>query len=191
MAPPVLADENLVAAMDHPARAHIMGVLSHRVASPAEIARELSCDTNYLAYHIRRLKELGLIELARVERTPGGRITGRYYRATARSWIDAENWKKVPLENQHAVTATVLATCNADLRAAVTAGTIHGEDNVIARIPLAVDRKGYDELVELLNETTERVVNVQERSAARMRRDDETLLVKVHIVQFESPDPVD
>jgi DNA-binding transcriptional ArsR family regulator len=188
---PILADENLVAAMDHPTRVHIMGVLHQRVASPAEMAKELGRDTNYLAYHVRKLTDLGLIELVKVEKTSGGRITGRYYRAAARGWIDAEDWKRVSPENQTAITATILAACNADLRAAVTAGTIHGDDNVIARIPVAVDRSGYKELVDLLNETTERVVNIQEHSAARMRRDDETLLVKVHIVQFESPDPVD
>jgi DNA-binding transcriptional ArsR family regulator len=187
--PPHLADEGLVAAMDHPTRVHIMGVLSQRVASPAEIARELGRDTNYLAYHFRKLTELGVIELVKVEKTPGGRIKGRYYRAAARSWLDAEGWQRVPAQSQTAVTATILAACNADLRDAITSGTIHGDDNVIARIPLLVDRAGYEELVDLLNETTQRVVGIQERSAGRMRRDDESLLVKVHIVQFESPDP--
>jgi DNA-binding transcriptional ArsR family regulator len=184
-----LTDEALIAAMDHPTRVHIMSVLAKRVASPTEIAKELGRDLNYLSYHVRRLKELGLIELVRIERTPGGRVTGRFYRATTRTWIDSERWQRMPEETHSGITGTLLDTCNADLRAAITAGTIHGDDNVIARIPLTVDRPGYEEVVELLDETIQRVLAIQDRAAARMKDDDDPLLAKVHIVHFESPAP--
>ncbi|HEX5930047.1 MAG TPA: hypothetical protein VFY48_11725 [Solirubrobacterales bacterium] len=167
-----------------------MGVLNQRVARPAEIAMELGVETNCLMYHVRKLVELGLIELVKVEKTDGGRILGHYYRATARPWVEAEEWKQIDPKDQVAVTAMILANCNADMRSAVSAGTIHGEDNVIARIPIAVDSAGDKELVDLLNETTHKVLDIAERSAARAGTDTGELTpFKVHLLHFESPGP--
>lgn len=189
--PPLeLADTRLVAAMDHPYRVHIMGVLSQRVASPAEIAKELGVETNALMHHFRKLLDLGVIELVRVAETEGGRLLGHYYRAIARGWVEADEWKRVSPADQPAITAMILANCNADLRAAVAAGTIHGDENVIARVPVAVDTTGEKELVDLLNETTREVLHIAERSAARMGSPNSELkAVKVHIIHFESPSP--
>lgn len=187
--PKQLTDEALIAAMNHPARIHIMSVLAERVASPAEVAREINRDTNYLAYHFRRLKELELIELVRVERTAGGRVTGRFYRATARSWLEPEDWRRIPEETHGTITSTLLDACNTDLRAAITAGTIHEDDNVIARVPLVVDRAGYEEVVDLLGETVRRLLAIPARASARMAEDEDPLHLKVHIVHFESPSP--
>lgn len=184
-----LTDPELLAAMDHAYRVHIMGVLNQRVASQGEIAKELGIESNALSYHFRKLESLGVIELVRVDRTPGGRLKGRFYRATVRGWLESDEWKNVDPSDQPAITAMILANCNADLRAAITAGTIHGDDNVIARVPAAVDPEGWGEVVDVLTEATRQVVHIAERSAARMRPGDELMPIKVHIIHFESPGP--
>lgn len=184
-----LADPELLAAMDHPYRVHIMGVLNQRVASQGEIAKELNIESNALSYHFRKLEGLGVIELVREERTSGGQLIGRFYRATVRGWIESDEWKNVDPKDQPAVTAMILANCNADLRAAITSGTIHGDDNVIARVPAAVDGEGWREVTDLLNEATRGIVQASERSAARMSPGDELIPIKVHILQMESPGP--
>jgi DNA-binding MarR family transcriptional regulator len=184
-----LADPQLLAAMDHPYRVHIMGVLNQRVASQGEIAKELKVESNTLSYHFHKLEALGVIEFVREERTSGGQLIGRFYRATVRGWIESDEWKTIDPKDQPAVTAMILANCNADLQAAITAGTIHGEDNVIARVPAAVDREGWREVSDLLNEATREIVHIAERSAARMRPGDELIPIKVHILQMESPGP--
>lgn len=184
-----LADEDLLAAMDHPFRVHIMGVLNQRVASPGEIAQELELKARDLVYHFDKLEALGVIEFVREKRTPGGRLIGRYYRATKRGWVEADQWKRVDPRERPGVTAMILANCNNDIRAAMQAGTMDGDDNVLARVPAAVDDQGWQEVVDLLNETTRGVVGIAERSAARMKPGDTLRPIKVHIIQFESPGP--
>jgi DNA-binding transcriptional ArsR family regulator len=187
--PAALVDMELIAAIDHPYRAHILAVTTQRVASQAEMARDLGVKSNVLSHHIRKLESLGLIELAREEFTKGGKRIGRWYRGVGKSWVEADQWKEVPPEQQPAVTAQILANCNADLRAAILAGTVHGDDNVIARAPVAVDRQGWEELVTLLNQTTREVMNIAARSDARLKPGETLTPAKVHIIHFESPGP--
>lgn len=188
-APKELADPRLVAAIDHPWRAHVLAITNQRVASQAEMAADLRIKSRQLSYHIEKLLDLGLIELVKEEKTPGGRRLGRWFRAIGRSWAEADQWKTISKKNQTAVTSKILSNCNLDLQAAIAAGTIHGDDNVIARIPLAVDGPGWKELCALLNDTTKQAVEIAERSAARMKPGGELTPAKVHIIQFESPGP--
>jgi DNA-binding transcriptional ArsR family regulator len=187
--PPDLTDAELIAAIDHPYRAHILAVTSQRVASQAEMSKDLKVKSNVLSHHLSKLEGLGLIELVKEEFTKGGKRKGRWYRAIGKSWVEADQWKQVSPEQQPAVTAQILANCNADLRAAVLAGTIHGDDNVIARAPVAVDKEGWTELVGLLNETTREVMNIAARSAARLKPGENLTPAKVHIIHFASPGP--
>lgn len=73
--------------------------------------------------------------------------------------------------------------------AEIVSGTIHGEDNHISRIPMILDPEGYEELIKFLSNSTEELVGLQQRVASRMKKGGETILTKVHIIQFESPDP--
>lgn len=188
MQPPMLTNPQLVVAMAHPTRAHAVTVLNERVASAAEIGRELGRPAKHVSYHLKQLEKLGVIELVKVEQAAGGRTTGKYYRALARSWYDPESWKQIDREHQFGITSDILASCNADLAAAVKAGTIHRVDNHVSRIPLILDAGGYRELVDCLDELLPAVIEMQQRSAARMARGDEMVLAKVHIIQFPSPD---
>lgn len=188
---PSLADPGLLAAMDHPYRVHIMGVLNQRVESQGRMAKELGVKSNDLQYHINKLEKIGAIEFVREERTAGGRRVGKFYRARVRGWVEADEWKRVDPKDRPAVTAMILATCNSDIRAAYTGHTIDGDDNVIVRVPAAVDDQGWDEVVDLLNETTRGVIQIAEDSAARMRPGDVLRSIKVHIIHFESPGPAD
>lgn len=185
----MLTNQQLVAAMAHPTRAHAVTVLNERVACAAEIGRELDKPARHVSYHLKQLEKLGVVELVKVEQTAGGRTTGRYYRALVRSWYDPESWKQVDRENQAGITADILAACNADMVAAVKSGSIHRTDNHISRTPLLLEAGGYRELVDRLDALLPEVIEIQQRSAAEMTREDETVLAKVHLIQFQSPDP--
>jgi DNA-binding transcriptional ArsR family regulator len=185
----MLTNQQLVAAMAHPTRAHAVTVLNERVACAAEIGRELDRPARHVSYHLKQLEKLGVVELVKVEQTAGGRTTGRYYRALVRSWYDPESWKQVDRKHQAGITADILAACNADMVAAVRSGTIHRTDNHISRTPLLLEAGGYRELVDRLDALLPEVIEIQQRSAAEMTREDETVLAKVHLIQFQSPDP--
>lgn len=187
--PPMLTNQQLVSAMGHPTRAHAVTVLNEKVASAADIAREISETPGHVSYHLRVLERLGVIELVKVAKTAGGRSLGKYYRAVARSWFDPESWRQVDPAHQAGITSGILSSCNRDMVAAVKSGTIYRPDNHISRTPLTLDEEGYRELVDRLDALLPEVIEVQQHSAARVGRADETIPVKVHIIQMKSPDP--
>jgi len=186
--PPMLSNQQLVAAMGHPTRAHAVTVLNERVACAAEIGREIGKPARHVSYHLGQLQKLGVIEPVKVEPAAGTRSTATFYRALHRSWYDPESWKKVDPEHQPGITAGILSSCNLDLAAAVKSGSIHKTDNHISRTPLLLDSVGYRRLVDRLDGLLPEVIELQQRAAARMKRAGDTILAKAHIIQFPSPD---
>lgn len=179
----MLTNQQLVAAMRHPTRAHAVTVLNERTACAAEIGRELNRTARHVDYHLKQLEKYGVVEPVRADPR-----RGIFYRALVRSWYDPESWSQIDSKNQPGITAGILASCNADMAAAIQSGTIHHADNHISRTPLLLDAVGYRELVDRLDRLLPEVIEIQQRSAARMTRSDEAVLAKVHILQFVSPD---
>jgi DNA-binding transcriptional ArsR family regulator len=187
--PPDLSDANLLSALEHPTRVHALMVLNERISSAAEIGRELGLPSDHVSYHLKRLWRLGLIEPVEVQGHQRHRTRSRFYRALVRPWFDLEAWKTVDPRRQAAITASMLALCNADVVEAVRTETINEPDSHISRTPLIVDRRGYRDLGELLDGVILELLSLQERSAMRIAAGRERITTKVHLFQFESPDP--
>lgn len=185
----MLANQQLVAAMSHPTRALAVTVLNERVACAAEIGREMKKSARHVSYHLKVLERLGVVELVKEEQVAGGRASAKFYRALVRSWYDPESWKQIDSGHQPGITAGILSACNADLAEAVKSGTIHRPDNHLSRTPLLLDGSGYRELVDLLDGFLPQIIELQQQSANRISRDEESVLAKVHVIQFRSPDP--
>jgi predicted ArsR family transcriptional regulator len=166
-------------------------VLSQRAASPRELAEELDLPTRHVAYHVKRLEELGCVELAQARPASGGRVVEHIYRATQRSYFDADGWESLDDREKRGVTTTILRLGSEDVNEAMVSGTIHEpDDNHISRTVMSVDSEGWRELVDLLGDTVEGVLNIQERIAARTAGvDAEMMLTKVLILQFAAPEP--
>lgn len=188
-----LVNPQLAAALAHPTRAHALTVLSQRPASPRELAEELGVPTRHVAYHVKRLSELGCVELAESKQAGGGRVVEHVYRATQRSYFDADGWDSLDDRQKRGVTTTILRLASEDLSEAMFTGTIHKpDDNHISRTVMTVDWEGWRELVTLLNDTVEEVLEIQERIAGRARlsqEDVETFLAKILIFHFRAPEP--
>jgi DNA-binding transcriptional ArsR family regulator len=184
----MLTNQQLVTAMKHPTRAYAVTILNERVACAAEIGREIGKPARHVSYHLKQLEKLDVIELVKVESTAGGRTTGRYYRALARSWFDPESWDQIESKHQPGITADILSSCNSDLALAINSGGIHLVDSHISRTPLLLDPVGYRELVDRLDTLLPEVIEMQQQSAARMARNNDAVLAKIHIIQFPSPD---
>ena len=191
---PSLVDPRLAAALAHPTRVHALTVLSQRPASPRELAEELDLPTRHVAYHIKRLTELGCVELAQAKPAGGGRVVEHIYRATQRAYIDADGWESLDEREKRGVTTTILRLASEDVNEAMATGTIHEpDDNHISRTVMAVDLMGWSELVTLLNNTVEEILDIQERIAARTGGDETAaaMLAKILIFHFRAPDPGD
>ncbi len=92
-------DAILIKALSHPVRARALIALNQRVASPSEIADEQGEAVGYVAYHVRVLHELGVIELVNTRQVRGA--TQHFYRGTARPHLgtvgldlDDKGWRE-------------------------------------------------------------------------------------------------
>jgi DNA-binding transcriptional ArsR family regulator len=79
------ADAVLLKALSHPVRARALTALTQRVASPSELADEQGEAVGYVAYHVRVLHELGMIEQVKTRQVRGA--TQHFYRSTARPYL--------------------------------------------------------------------------------------------------------
>ena len=75
-------DERLAKALSHPLRPRILQRLADgAVASPNQLAEALGERLGNVSYHVRILRELGLVELVRTEPRRGA--LEHFYRATS------------------------------------------------------------------------------------------------------------
>jgi DNA-binding transcriptional ArsR family regulator len=180
----------LATAVAHPTRVRVLTVLNHRVASPKELAEEIGESLNNVAYHVEILKDLGCIELVKTEPSGGGRVIEHFYRATQRSYFDADAWEQLGDKERLAVSTTLMRLASEDINEAMAKGTFTDpDDNHISRTPLVVDRPGWEEITSILDRALEELLTVPDAVLARTEGNDdtETMPVKVEIIQFRSP----
>jgi len=79
--------------VSHPVRARALRVLNQRVASPSELAAEQDAPVGDVAYHVRVLRELGMIKLVSTRQVRGA--TQHFYRSVVPPHLDEELWGKL------------------------------------------------------------------------------------------------
>lgn len=183
-----LVNPKLVAAMKHPTRNHALIVLNERTLSVRDIAEELGETRSHVRYHLNMLLELKAIEAVRHEPGYNGHPE-TYYRALIRSWIGQEAWLHVDPKDQSGPTAAIFASMNVDIGNAIVGGTINDRNNHISRSSLVLDEESYEELLQLLSDSLDGIMEIQERAANRLQPGARGIVTKVHMIQFVSPDP--
>jgi len=187
--PPRLIVPELTRALTHPTRTYALGILTERVASPKEIAKELDCTIRHVTYHLGVLEKLGCVELVRTEPVMGGRVVEHFYRATKRAWLDRQSWALLDKSDQRGVTSTLMELVSADIEKAMSAGTFEDPpDNHLSRTPMRVDDDGWDEIRDLLDSTLNELLAIQGRVSNRSGPDTALKSVKVEILHFRSPE---
>ena len=65
-----IEDPRYAKALAHPLRIRILALLAERDASPVQLAQRLDATLGTVAYHVRTLQKLGLIEMVATVRGP-------------------------------------------------------------------------------------------------------------------------
>ena len=95
-------DPRFVKAMSHPLRVRILAMLDERTASPNQLAGWLGASLGTVAYHVRTLFQLDLIELVDETRVRGA--VEHHYRSKPRPRVSVEAWAEAsPVAKQAAV----------------------------------------------------------------------------------------
>ncbi len=165
-------DQRLVKALAHPLRVEILAILNERMASPNELSKELEEGLSQVSYHVKVLKDFECIEMVKTEPRRGA--VEHYYRATSRAFLADREWQTLPDSLKPGVSTSVLKLVIDDVIGAINGGTFNARDDVhMSWTPGVVDEQGWDELVDLTNETLDRVIKIHAASAKRLAKSGE------------------
>ena len=184
---PTIDDPRYVKAMSHPLRVRILALLDERTASPVELAGWLDATLGTVAYHVRTLERMGLIELVRETRVRGA--VEHHYRSKARPRVTDEAWAAAPPIAKQAAVSSSLQTIDAYARAASAAGGFDHGNAHLTRTALHLDARGWNDLSRACARLLAQVDRIEEAARERMQlnpHQGETKDVALVIMLFEA-----
>jgi DNA-binding transcriptional ArsR family regulator len=162
-------DRDLLKALGHPLRLRILEAISDAgEASPVELAGRLGRPLATVSHHVRLLRDLGFLELARTEPRRGA--VEHFYRVLARPFIDDAQWEQLGTVLRHGLATQTFRMVFSEAVEAGGAGGFDGPCAHIIRLPLELDGRGRRELSEELLALLKRAEAIQRRSDARCAR---------------------
>ena len=165
-------DQRLVRAIGHPLRLRLLTIFNERVASPSDLAAELGEPIGNVSYHTRILARLGCVELVKTKQVRGA--VEHYYRAVVRPVFSDDDWAELPLSIRKSLAGAVLTEIADDMGASANAGGFDRDEVHLSRTVVALDKQGWQDLNEALQEAADRALEIQAESAARLQSDGAT-----------------
>lgn len=180
--------ESLAAIVTHPLRRRIWYAMAEqRPISPRELADELNEPVNDVAYHVRVLRDMGVIELAGTRPVRGA--TQHFYRTTHRPYLNNDEVAELTAGEKVASATNILQLEFADAAASLEAGTlVERPEHYVFRLPANLDEEGWQEFHAIFAETAERLYEAEARSVERRAKNgesSETVSVVAHLNLFE------
>ncbi len=171
----------LAAAVAHPVRARCLVVMSERVASPVEIAREMNYPVTKIGYHVKTLLDAGLIEVVMTRPVRGA--VEHFYRATLLPIVDDEQEEERTDDERRAYAETIVSVYAANAAFALDAGTFQArKDHHLTRFAFDLDETGWEEATEAHMELYNRMWEIREKAAKRLADDAKP----VKVISFQS-----
>jgi DNA-binding transcriptional ArsR family regulator len=168
----------LVKALAHPLRQRLLTAYNERAVSPSELADQFGEPLGNVAYHTRRLADLGCLELVGVGKGRGG--LKHTYRATVRFEVEDDAWRALPRQLQGSIAARTVADIAADVAAGAAFGGFDDDDVHLSRLVFELDERGRRELSEALREMIARADAIAEGSARRGEAARRSVLAVLH-----------
>ena len=161
-------DPRYVKAMSHPLRVRILAMLDERKASPNQLAGWLDASLGTVAYHVRTLEQLGLIELVDETRVRGA--VEHHYRAKARPNVTVEGWAQAAPVAKQAAVGSSLDVIGEYARVSAAAGGFDRTDAQLRRALLKLDEKGFTQLSKACDKLLEQAQKIEAAAAQRMAK---------------------
>jgi DNA-binding transcriptional ArsR family regulator len=152
---------------DHPVRVKALTILTEREASPKEISTEIDHPLSNVSYHVRVLRNLGMVEVVVDEQVRG--LVKTFYKAVARSFLDDCDWEKLNPKVRTAVSAYGMDAVIKDAAEALDAGTFDKRaDRHLSRTPMVLDEQGWKDALAVQAETLARHLDIQAEASERL-----------------------
>ena len=165
-------DPRYVKAMSHPLRVRMLAMLDERTASPVELAGWLGASLGTVAYHVRTLERIGLVELVSETRVRGA--VEHHYRSCGRPQVSDEAWAAAPAIAKQAAVSASLQTIDAYARASTAAGGFDHGNSHLTRTQLTLDARGWSDLSRACFRLLDQVDRIDEAAKQRIERNPHT-----------------
>jgi hypothetical protein len=172
-------------ALSHPLRQRLLIAYNRGPASPSEAAARLGEPLGNVAYHTKKLVELGCLELVGTSSGRGG--VKHTYRATVRYELENETWGELPRSLRDSLAGRILSEIGSEVATGVDVGGFTDDDMHLSRVTLELDDRGWSELSGLLRETVARADRIVEESAARGPGTRRSVLAMMHFRTADEP----
>lgn len=174
-------DQRYAKALRHPLRARILSTLREREATPTQLAGLLGASVGTVAYHVRTLSSLGLIELTGETRVRGA--VAHHYRALAPGEVSDDGGAGAG--GGEGPPSASLAT---RVAAAAAAGGFEREGSQAALVSLPLDELGWEQMSQACAQLLERAELIGAAANARIARGQMTdeRAVDVALLMFET-----
>jgi DNA-binding transcriptional ArsR family regulator len=143
-------------------------MLDEGVMSPSEMSEQLDIPIGNVSYHVRQLKDLGLIKLVR--ETPRRGAVEHHYTAEARPLITDKAWREAPEIVRQAMVGAWLEETGRSVNAAAMTSGFSRDGAHVSRIPVPLDQRGWKEFSKELEATMKRLRRIAEVSQQRLRK---------------------
>jgi DNA-binding transcriptional ArsR family regulator len=180
-------DPRYVKAMSHPLRVRILAMLDERKASPNQLSGWLGATLGTVAYHVRTLEHLGLIELVDETRVRGA--VEHHYRAKERPLVTADGWAQAPPIAKQAAVGSSLDVIAEYSKASAAAGGFDRADAQLRRALVRLDARGFAQLSKACDKLLEQAQKVEEAAAGRIAKDphaEDVVEVGLGVLLFEA-----
>lgn len=176
--------------MGHPLRPAIISYLETRgSAAPKQIAAGLGVNLANLSYHVKVLREAGVIKLVK-QRGGSGPIVQSVYALAGKPVITARAWAQLPLIVREVLNGNNLRRCWQEVTAAAASGRMNRPTSLVGRMCVRVDAQGFDEVHGILTQAFYDIKSVEARAIKRIETQNaEEERGTVIGMFFESPDP--
>ena len=172
-APPVkpitdIDDPRYLKALAHPLRIRILAVLAERSASPVQLAAKLDASLGTVAYHVRTLHSLGLVELVDTRQRRGA--TEHYYRALEHPRFSDDAWQGLPPVDKQRMLSALLRQMGQFVSASAAAGGFDRPDSHMTRRSVRLDADGWQQLAEATRRWLDEAERIEQAAAKRLGR---------------------
>lgn len=181
-------NQALVKSLAHELRAEILAILNERMASPNELAKELDEGLSQVSYHVKVLKDYGVIRLVKTEPRRGA--VEHYYRATSRAYLTDRDWHELPRSVRDAMSADLFQMILDDVVASLE-GEVFDErsDRHMSWTPMMVDEQGWKEINGIIDGTLKQILKIQSESVKRLSKSGEDgINMSVAMLGYEVPE---
>jgi DNA-binding transcriptional ArsR family regulator len=159
-------DSRYAKALAHPLRVRILSMLKERDASPVQLSEHLDATLGTVAYHVRTLERLGLIEMVATHQRRGA--TEHVYAAREHPRLSSRAWAVTHPMTKHMMIASSLSQIG-EVASQSAAGGFDRPEAVLARDTLELDATGWSELAEATRRWREEAATIQRGSLQRLR----------------------